>query len=160
MKQLYLGMKSTATPPLCRMKATEYGWSKLNICDELQGIVIGCLLLYNIWSYIINITKAPYFACHPKCLLVLQHSQQICNTLFLFLNISNRNVKRRFRSVDTVVENFARCQTKIIGACMYHWTSCTFKSCAWIELPSTSCYVKDNNTGACNQFQTKIWKRR
>ena len=31
----------------------------------------------------IHIIKAPPFACHPKCLLVLlQHSQQICNTLF------------------------------------------------------------------------------
>ena len=40
--------------------------------------------------------------------------------------ISNRNVKRRFRSVDTVVENFTRCQTKIIGASMYYWTSCTW----------------------------------
>ena len=31
-----------------------------------------------------HITKAPPFACHPKCLLgLLQHSQEICNTLFI-----------------------------------------------------------------------------
>ena len=29
---------------------------------------------------------------------------------------------RRFRYIDIVVDNFARCQTKIIGACMYNWT--------------------------------------
>ena len=29
---------------------------------------------------------------------------------------------RRFRLIDTVIDNFARCQTKIIGACMYDWT--------------------------------------
>ena len=45
----------------------------------------------------------------------------------LFLNICNRDIKRRFRSIDTVGENFARCQTKIIGTCMYHWISCTYK---------------------------------
>ena len=47
--------------------------------------------------------------------------------IILFLNISNRVIKGRFRSIATVVENFARYQTKIIGACMYHWTSCTYK---------------------------------
>ena len=44
-----------------------------------------------------------------------------------FLNITNRESKRQCRSTDMVVENFARCQTKIIVACMYYWTSCTYK---------------------------------
>ena len=35
-------------------------------------------------------------------------------------HVKGRN--RRFRWIDTVVDNFARCQTKIIGACMYDWT--------------------------------------
>ena len=44
--------------------------------------------------------------------------------IIFFLNISNRESKRRLTSIDTIVENFARCQTRISGACMYHWTSC------------------------------------
>ena len=45
--------------------------------------------------------------------------------IIFFLNISNRESKRRLISIDTIVENFAGCQTRISGACMYHWISCT-----------------------------------
>ena len=50
--QLYLGMKPTFGARFRGMKPTEYGWSQLHICDELQIIVFGCLLSYNIWLYI------------------------------------------------------------------------------------------------------------
>ena len=68
-----------------------------------------------------HITKVCSFACHPKFLHVFvaaksTHMQYIT----LFLNISNREIKRRFRSIDIVVGNFARCQRKLIGACMHH----------------------------------------
>ena len=49
-------------------------------------------------------------ACWYYCSTVNRYATHI-----LFLNISNRNIKRRFRSIDTVVENFARCQAKIIS---------------------------------------------
>ena len=42
-------MKPTVGVDLRRMKPTEYGWSQLHICDELQSIAFGCLLSYNIW---------------------------------------------------------------------------------------------------------------
>ena len=79
-----------------------------------------------------HISKVPSFACRPNCLLVLlQHSQQICNTFFV-LGYQELRDHRRFRSIDKVVENFARCQTKMIGACMYRWTSCTYKK-LWMD---------------------------
>ena len=33
-----------------------------------------------------------------------------------------RGGSRHFRWIDTIVDNFARCKTKISGACMYDWT--------------------------------------
>ena len=59
--------------------------------------------------------------------VILNSYRYFCSTvnrymqyIILFLNISNREIKRRFRSIDIVVGNFARCQRKIIGACMHH----------------------------------------
>ena len=49
--QLYLGMKPIFGAHLRGMKPTEYGWSQLHICDELQSM-FGCLLSYNIRLYI------------------------------------------------------------------------------------------------------------
>ena len=72
--------------------------------------------------------------------------------IILFLNISNREINRRFRSIDIIVGNFARCQRKIIGALAI--------SCAWIGLSSTSCCVTASSLSACGQFQTSVWKRR
>ena len=34
------------------------------------------------------------------------------------------------------------------------------KSCAWVGLSSTSCYVTARSISACGQFQTSVWKRR
>ena len=58
--------------------------------------------------------------------------------IILFLNIRNWEIKSRFRSIDTV----ARCQTKITGACMYHWTSCTQKKLCmdWNFIHIMLCY--------------------
>ena len=53
--QLYLGMKPTVGAHLCRMKPTAYGWSQIQIFDELQSVAVGCLLPYNIWLYFNNI---------------------------------------------------------------------------------------------------------
>ena len=52
--------------------------------------------------------------------------------IIFFLNVSNRDNKRRFRSINTVVENFARCQTKLlVHACIIGLLALT-RSCAWI----------------------------
>ena len=40
--------------------------------------------------------------------------------IILFLNISDQEINIRFGWNDTVFENVARCQIKIVGACMYH----------------------------------------
>ena len=53
--QLYLVMKPTVGAHLRRMKPTEYGWSQLHICDELQSMAFDCLLSCNISLYINNI---------------------------------------------------------------------------------------------------------
>ena len=60
----------------------------------------------------------------------------------LILDIRNWEIKRRFRSIDKVAENFVRCQTKMIGACMYHWTSCTYKKLCmhWDIIHIMLCY--------------------
>ena len=57
--------------------------------------------------------------------------------IILFLNISNREIKRRFRSIDIVVGNFAKCQRKLlVHACTIRLPALT-RSCAWIGLSST-----------------------
>ena len=80
-----------------------------------------------------HISKVPSFVSPPNC---LQSADM--KYIILFLNIRNWEIKRRFRSIDTV----ARCQTKIIGACMYHWTSCTrTKLCMdWNFIHIMPCY--------------------
>ena len=62
--------------------------------------------------------------------------------IILCSNISNRNIKGRFRSIDTVVENFARFQAKIISACIYYLTFCTYKKLCmdWAFIHIMLCY--------------------
>ena len=62
-----------------------------------------------------HVTKAFSFALH----VILNSCRYFCSTvnrymqyIIMFLNISNREIKRRFRSIDIVVGHFARCQRK------------------------------------------------
>ena len=79
--------------------------------------------------------------------------------IILFLNISNRDIKRRFRSIDTVVGNFARCQENYW--CMHapldslHLQQVVY----WLGFHPHHA-VTASSLIACEQFQTSVWKRR
>ena len=89
-----------------------------------------------------TILQNPFFYMSSSLLTGIIVAQPRDVQYIIFLNISNREIKRRFRSIDPVVENFVRCQMKIIGACMYHWTSCACeKLCMnWAFIHIVLCY--------------------
>ena len=108
-----------------------------------------------------HITKACSFACHPKFLQVcLQHSQQICNTLFCSWISAIEKSKDALDQLIQKLETSPDIRGKLlVHACTIRLFALT-RSCAWIGLSSTSCYVTASSLRACGQFQTSIWKRR
>ena len=78
----------------------------------------------------------------------------------LLSNITNREIKRRFRSVDTVVETSPDVRRKLLVHACIIWLPAITRSCAWIRLSSPSSYVTDKSERACGKFQPSIWKRK
>ena len=88
--------------------------------------------------------------------------------IILFLDIRNWEIKRRRRSIDAVAENYPRCYTKIIGACMYHWTSCTYKKLCmdWDFIRIMLCYsqycrcmVSISDKHLKEETMMRVWKQ-
>ena len=79
--------------------------------------------------------------------------------IVLLLNISNRKIKWRFKSIDTVAGNFARCQRN-------YW--CMHAPLDFLHLQQVvhglgfhpHHAVTASSRSACGQFQTSVWKRR
>ena len=108
-----------------------------------------------------HIIKVSSFACCPYCLLLLlQHRQQICDTLFCSW-ISE--IQRSKDALDQLIQELKTSpvvrRKLLVHACIVGLPALK-RSCVWIGISSTSRYVTAIRAGVCGQFQTCIWKRR
>ena len=104
----------------------------------LQTLIHLHAILNAYWYFVAQLTAMQYIA--------------------LLLNIGNRKITKRFKSVDIAIDNFARCwihrRQLLVHACITGLPALY----AWIALSSTSCRVTASSTGACGQLQTSVWK--
>ena len=86
--------------------------------------------------------KAPSFPCHLKCLLVLlQYSQQICNTLFCSRTSAIDRPKDASDQLIQWLKTSPDVRRKLlVHACIIGFPALT-RSCTWIRLSSPLCYV-------------------
>ena len=81
--------------------------------------------------------------------------------IILFFNISAIDkTKKALDQLIYLLKTLPDVRWKLlVHACSIRLPALT-KSCAWIGLLSTSCYVTTSSLSACGQFQTSGWKRR
>ena len=86
-----------------------------------------------------HITKVSSFACRPYCLLLLlQHRQQICDTLFCSWISEIQRSKDAFDQLIQELKTSPVVRRKLL----VHWTSCTQKELCmdWDFIHITLCY--------------------